>query len=229
MKRLAGVRLHVPDPATLARFYVDVMGMTAKLDDEAWRCGYNGQDADLILLPGGGGYSHERNHRYWKIGITVPNVDMAVDDLHQSRVAVSDPRQFGDIGYMAHLADPNGFVIELLQHDFENNRPSNAGDHTQPLGGSARVGQITLRTSDISTELAQHSDMQLLSVQPVTEYGFDLYFLAYSQERPTNPDLRTVENREWLWKRPYTTLEFQHLAGAEITINSSFGGLEILE
>ncbi len=53
--------------------------------------------------------------------------------------------------------------------------------------------------------------MSLLSVQPVSEYGFTLYFLAHTDEQPPNPDLEAVENRPWLWQRPYTMLELQHL------------------
>ncbi|MEM7044079.1 MAG: VOC family protein, partial [Pseudomonadota bacterium] len=56
--------------------------------------------------------------------------------------------------------------------------------------------------------------MTLLSIQPVTDYGFTLYFLAFTDERPPHDDLEAVGNREWLWQRPYTTLELQHVSGA---------------
>jgi hypothetical protein len=33
----------------------------------------------------------------------------------------------------------------------------------------------------------------------------------YLDETPPNPEnLEAVENREWLWQRPYTTLEIQY-------------------
>eukprot|EP00122_Pirum_gemmata_P011149 Pgem_evm1s10322 len=51
--------------------------------------------------------------------------------------------------------------------------------------------------------------MKLLSIQPVRQYGFVLYFLAYTNESPPKTDLEAVENREWLWQRPYTVLELQ--------------------
>ena len=56
--------------------------------------------------------------------------------------------------------------------------------------------------------------MALLSVQPVPDYGFTLYFLAFTEERPPQDDLEAIGNREWLWKRPYTTLELQHFGDA---------------
>lgn len=227
--RLAGLRLRVADPARLATFYRDVMGMRARPEGSGWRVGFDGPDADLLLLPGGGGYAHDRFQRYWKIGITLPNVDMAADQLRKAGIAVSDPRQFGDIGYMCHLSDPEGFTIELLQHDFEGNRPEGAGDPGAPLGGGGAIGQITLRTGDIAAEEAtcKAIGMKCLSIQDVSDYGFDLHFYAFTSEHPPNPDLWSVANREWLWKRPYTTLEFQHIADAVFAPVPDFLGLEI--
>ena len=57
--------------------------------------------------------------------------------------------------------------------------------------------------------------MKLLSVQDVSEYGFCLYFLGFTTDTPPEPvDLHSVANREWLWQRPYTTLEVQYKPGA---------------
>lgn len=227
MTRLSGLRLRVADPAGLARFYARSFGMEARQEPQGWRVGYAGRDADLILLPGGGPYAHQRTHRYWKIGVTLPNADIAVAQLRRAGIAVSDPKQFLNIGYMAHLTDPEGFVIELLQHDFEGRRPQDAGNPDLPLGGGAHIGQITLRTGDIDAELRQFAFMRRLSVQDVAEHGFDLHFLACTDDIPPNPDPAAVENREWLWKRPYTQLEFQHIAGQIFEEDPAFAGLEI--
>ena len=127
---------------------------------------------------------------------------------------VSEPRQFLDIGYMCHLRDPEGFQIELLQHDFAKNRPAGAGDAGKPLGGGAVIGQITLRVVDIEAALSFYRDrlgMRLLSIQALPQHGFTLYFLAFSDETPLLAELEAAGNREWLWRRPYTTLELQHL------------------
>ena len=60
--------------------------------------------------------------------------------------------------------------------------------------------------------------LRLLSVQPVTQFGFTLHFWAYTDETPPSPDLESVGNREWLWQiQPYTTLEFQHVEGLKPT------------
>jgi predicted enzyme related to lactoylglutathione lyase len=227
MKRLSGLRLRVADPAGLARFYERCFGMEAQQLPQGWRVGYAGQDADLILLPGGAPYVHQQTHRYWKIGVTLPNVDIAVAQLRGAGIAVSDPKQFLDIGYMAHLTDPEGFMIELLQHDFEGRRPQDAGNPNMPLGGGAHVGQIPLRTGEVEAELQRFATMQRLSIQDVPQVGFDLHFLAYTDEDLPNPDVNAVDNREWLWKRPYTTLEFQQIPGADIRPTPAFQGLEI--
>ena len=226
--RLSAVLLRVANPERLAGFYADALGMTAQAQGPNHRVGYAGQDADLLLMPGGGGYTHDGGQRYWKIGITVPDVDLAVSRLRQKGVEVSEPKQFLDIGYMCHLKDPEGFVIELLQHDFQVNRPLNAADPAAPFA-KACIGQITLRTGDIAAEDAfcRAQGMRLLSIQDVAQLGFDLHFYAFTDETQPDADIWSVGNREWLWKRPYTTLEYQHLAGAQFAPAPDYRGIEV--
>lgn len=229
VKRLAGVKLQVCEPERLAGFYTALLGMKAHKAEDHWRLGYDGADADLLLYPGGQRAGSTRDQRYWKIGICLPNLDLACGQLRAAGVEVSDPHQFFDIGYMAHLTDPEGFQIELLQHHFDGNRPAGAGESGLALGGGAHLGQITLRSNRIAAEIVHYEaqGMRLMSVQDVPQYGFDLFFLAFSDEALPDPDPRSVSNREWLWQRPYTTLEFQHLPGAGLTDHPAYLGLEI--
>lgn len=226
--RLSGVRLRVDKPAMLADFYATALGMTVRVIDGVWRVGYRGADADLLLLPDGGSYQHDRGQRYWKIGITLPDVDAAAASLRAAGIEVTEPKQFLDIGYMCHLSDPEGFQIELLQHEFEGpgRRSKNSG---QPPFVEARIGQVTLRSGEMVVDGARCAalGMRLLSLQEVAPYGFDLHFYAFTAEEPPNPDLWSVENREWLWQRPYTTLEFQNIERASIVPTPDFQGLEI--
>lgn len=155
---------------------------------------------------------------YWKIGITLHDVDLARERLLSRRIAVSEASQFEDIGYLCHLNDPNGFGIELLQHDFQQNfHPRNTSKNEWPLGSPACLGQITIQSSDIDRTRQFYSDflaMKLLSIQDVSQYGFTLYFFAWTDENPPRDDLRDATvNREWLWKRPYTTIEVRHFNG----------------
>ncbi len=229
MSRFSGLRLSVSNPAEVAEFYLSHLGMAATTSGDGWRVGYTGEDADIVFLPGGQAYEHSRADNYWKIGITLPNVDMAHAQLTAAGIAVTEPHQFRDIGYMCHLNDPVGFQIELLQHDFESNRPVSAGDASLPLGGGARIGQITLRSDGHVALPAPYSGLGLrqLSIQPVRDLGFTLHFWAFPRDAPPHPALKAVENREWLWKRPYTTLEIQCVDGLTPNANPAYAGLEV--
>ncbi len=219
---LSSLTLNVTDPAQLAAFYSDTLGMRRLDVAGAVAVGYGGKGAALVLKPSAGNepYEHRRNDRYWKIAITMPNLDLAYEQLTARGVVASRPDQFRDIGYMSHLTDPAGHVIELLQHSFEGSPRSSDGDAALPLGGGAQMGLITLRTSDIESELLRCQKtlgMQYLCRQAVSDIGFDLYFLAFTEDTPPDPDPNALVNREWLYRRPYTVLEFQHvLAGGDI-------------
>ncbi|MEM7522371.1 MAG: VOC family protein [Pseudomonadota bacterium] len=232
----AGVALNVLDPEALAKFYVARFGMNAAVVDDEIRLTFGdasdhssgGRGAYIALRrsPSREPYRHQRSDRYWKIGVTLPNVDLARRLLTEAGVEVSAPRQFRDIGCMCHLSDPQGFQIELLQHSFEGAPRTAEGDASAPLGGGAALGQVTLRTLDIDADRAWcegEAGMTLLSVQPVTAHGFDLYFLATTEETPPARDLKAVENRPWLWRRPYPVLEFQHLLDGDAALTTAEG------
>jgi len=227
--RLAGVALNVASPEKLAAFYTKHLGMAAERSGDFVRLGYGGPGASLELRPSPSAkpYVHDASDEYWKIGITLPNVDMAFEQLNRAGVALTRPRQFLDIGYMCHLTDPEGFQIELLQHTFEGQPRTVPGNPGLPLGGGAQIGQITLRVAGINRALALYQrsiGMRLLSRQVVAGRDFTLYFLAFTGETAPNRDIEAVENRPWLWQRPYTTLELQHLTEPGRHIRSTPSG-----
>lgn len=150
---------------------------------------------------------------YWKIGITLGDVDRARSALLDAGAAVSEPQQFLDVGYLCHLNDPDDYSIELLQHDFAEAKKSQQPDSRYLLQCRPCLAHITLRISDPDKSLAFYIEelgMRLLSRQRVSPHRFTLYFLAYSDEIPPHADLESVKNRPWLWRRPYTVLELQH-------------------
>ena len=149
--RLAGVALNVSSSAKLAEFYCKFLGMSAEWTDQRVRLGYGEQGASLELRPSSSAtpYIHDPLDEYWKIGITLPNLDMAFEQLTRAGISVTPPRQFLDIGYMCHFTDPEGFQIELLQHTFEGQQRTFPGDPDMPLGGGGQIGQITLRVVDL--------------------------------------------------------------------------------
>jgi len=154
---------------------------------------------------------------YWKIGITLADVDLARQSLIDAGVQVSDARQFLDVGYLCHLEDPDGHSIELLQHRFAHDHESSP-QSLHRLRSAPTLGQITLRIKDPAASLRFYIEgmgMRLLSRQVIELYRFTLYFLACTDEEPPIADIDSVGNREWLWQRPYTVLELQHIWGTE--------------
>eukprot|EP01083_Nonionella_stella_P110454 323150_1 len=53
-----------------------------------------------------------REDAYWKIGLSLRDVDRGADILRQNNHHVSRASQFEDIGYLCHLSDPANFAIE---------------------------------------------------------------------------------------------------------------------
>lgn len=164
------------------------------------------------------------NPGYWKVGFALQDVDAAIKHFREiAKSTVGDGHQFVDIGYLTSLNDPAKCCIELLQQTFEENFVKQAcerGTLMQPLENLPSLGQITLRCKNASVSCKFYSEvlgMKLLSIQqPAKKYPFTLYFFAYTEDIPPNcSDLCAIENREWLWKQPYTQIELQHRHGTE--------------
>lgn len=157
---------------------------------------------------------------YWKINCTLNHLDLAVQRLKAKGIAVSDPSQFLDIGYLSHLKDPDGNLIELLQKDFEKDHEADQVEEVpaQPLGQWFTFAHISLRVKALQPSLAFYQDqlnMRLLAQMDAPVHRFSLYFLGYTDEKAPSPDLNAVKNRPWLWRRPYTLIELQHYWGTE--------------
>ena len=211
--KFSNISFKVADLPAVVGFYREVLGMVG----DANSLGYGPSDARLTFLSDSvEPHMASTDQFYWKIGITVRDLDHAVRYLRSAGVKVSDPVQFRDIGYLCHLKDPAGLVIELLQQGFEGHAGDAGTGH--PIGGQAVFAHITLRITDIqhTREWCENElGLRLLSIQPVTDYGFTLYFYAWSDEQLPDPELTSVTNREWLWARPYTILELQHLQSGD--------------
>lgn len=212
MKKITRHRIQSNSLDGLKEFYVNCLGMKEKAFKNGLSFQFQSNGCELVFVETiCQSYTASPTDFYWKTGITVKNLDAAVGFLRNLGLAVADPVQFQDIGYLAHLKDPQGHVIELLQQGFEGNEKSIGSNH--PLGSGATVAHISLRVADIERSglyLTDQLDMRLMSVQPVEGRGFTLYFYGWSKEVLPNLDIRAIENREWLWRRPYTLLELQH-------------------
>ena len=205
--------IRVEDFSDLSNFYGDVLGMRNFGTGSRPLFGYD-ENACLLEFHDGAERAYAPNERdlYWKLGITLHDLDHAVSFLRSRHYDVTEPHQFRDIGYMCHLRDPKGFAIEFLQHGLQGNTESVESGH--PIGHQATLAHMSLRVKNIKgarsfceTQLG----MRLMSIQPVNDLDFCLYFFAWSHEDLPTPDLRAIENREWLWQRPYMLLELQHV------------------
>lgn len=106
------VSINVDNVAAAARFYVDVLGLTARDDrpdfgvDGAW-LDAGSQQLHLIAakVPAG-----EGQH----FALDVTDLDAAVAELRGRGVQVSDPSPVGT-GRQAFLSDPSGNLVELHQ------------------------------------------------------------------------------------------------------------------
>ncbi len=217
-----GVTLVVNDVHLLSSFYVDHLSMKRRNVGGGVELFFDSDACILRLVHAEVScpYASSPRDRYWKIGITLPDLDAAYQYLTSRGVGVSRPHQFEDIGYMSHMTDPEGFQIELLQHTFAGQAKTAQADPEAPFSEAA-IGQVTLRTTNLERDLKRfHSEngMRLLSVQRLTHYGFDLYFLAKTVEIPPASDLEAVENRPWLWQRTYVTLELQHIHESDVPL-----------
>ena len=124
--KIANVVFRVEEPQRLAKWYKEVLGMSVKMEkDSICVCEYDGNGSGVKLIKElnfpKSSYKSERNNVYWKIGLALADVNLATEKLRNHGCSVSNPAQFLDIGFLCHLADPDGFGIELLQHTFEKN------------------------------------------------------------------------------------------------------------
>jgi catechol 2,3-dioxygenase-like lactoylglutathione lyase family enzyme len=159
---------------------------------------------------------------YWKFSIFTDSVDETRARLVASGWDVTEPLQFRDIGYLCHAHDADGLAVELLQRTFVPPRP-----RPDPVVGSSwfsgrdTLGLITLRVSALEAELSFYQSvlgMKLLAIMDVDDVRpdpFTLYFLGFTAEEPPSRDPESVDNREWLYHRPYTLIELQHYRPAD--------------
>ena len=213
MQRITRHCLRVASCEGLTEFYADLLGMQTFGSVNEPTFGFDATQCCLIFHATASARHKPKQHDFfWKIGITLRDLDAAVAYLRSRGAEVTDPLQFLDIGYMAKLIDPNGFIIELLQQGFEGHHTPAPDGH--PIAAQATLAHITLRVTDLDAAKAFFEGelgMRLMSVQPVHEYAFCLYFYCWSDEALPDPDLTAVANREWLWSRPYAFIELQHL------------------
>ncbi|MDP0563330.1 MAG: hypothetical protein QS721_13790 [Candidatus Endonucleobacter sp. (ex Gigantidas childressi)] len=224
MNKITKQHFRVDNFDGLREFYVDILGMENFSTNNTMIFGFNRNSCYICfhkkcVKP----YTSTSNDFYWKIGITLKNLDVAVNYLCEKNIAISAPVQFKKIGYMSKITDPKGFIIELLQQGFLGHEEK-VYDNAHPIGSQGTLAHITLRINDLEksqTYFEKKLNMRLMSIQAVEEFEFCLYFYSFSNEVLPNKDLNSVKNREWLWRRPYTFIELQHIQTTSVALNKT--------
>ncbi len=214
INKITKQHFRVDDFDELKEFYVDILGMQNFSTNKVMIFGFNKNSCYLCFHKKSvKSYASDQNDFYWKIGITLKNLDVAVDHLRKKNISVSSGIQFKEIGYMSKISDPKGFVIELLQQGFLGYEEK-ISKNIHPIGSQGTLAHITLRITDLEKSkyyFEEKLKMRLMSIQAVKEYEFCLYFYTFSDEILPDEDLNSVKNRQWLWRRPYTFIELQHI------------------
>lgn len=237
--KLKALTLNTLTPDITLNFYIQQLGMTLKntveFDDATlYQLQTAQSDTELHLrAPKNHGastaYKLDPLDNYWKYSLFVNDIKRSCKALQHHNINVSEPSQFGDIGYLAHTQDPEQHAIELIERTFEQHHQPTPKQPEYPLGEKPQLGLITLRTRDPIKSIQFYEtvcEMQLLVRMYVNRgRGFTLYFLGPNSLTPPNPDIDALVNREWLYQQATTFIELQHYWGSEweqgFTLNKS--------
>jgi len=231
MKYLQSLSLYISKPLDSLSFYISKLGMKLieiyiEEDKKYYHLSFdkNSKQAFLELI-------YDKNNTqtvfpknqdllegYWKIAISIKDVDIASDKLIEKGIKVSEAFQVPNVAYLCHIQDPDGYTIELIQHKFQENHIKEKEDSSYKLGNKPVFSLITYRVKNINKSLDFYQTklgLKLFSKMDVTKRGFNIYFLAASKEKAPSENIEAIENAQWLWTRDYTMIEFQHILKIE--------------
>jgi predicted enzyme related to lactoylglutathione lyase len=164
--QLAHHSLYIRDPGTSLDFYQRVLGMTLysrlTIDDrEHLFLGFNAAIREQHLMLAKAPHcllqlvfdpTREFDNRaeagdrpigYWKIALSVADLNIAHGRLLEKGITVNNPFQVPDVAYLCHCEDPDGYCVELIQHRFQQNHVDLAPDDRFALGTPTSFSLIT--------------------------------------------------------------------------------------
>ena len=123
VRGLGGVFLYTDDPATLAKWYRDVLGLECEFNDAVGAYYHEFRQRDLMdtarllrttwaILPRPEDGAHARDAVV--INYLVSDLTALIEHLRASNVDVEKEEQY-DYGHFAWIRDPEGNRIELFQ------------------------------------------------------------------------------------------------------------------
>ena len=124
IKRIGNIILEVRDLDTSIKFYHDVLGMPIKNERRNWVDLGQQSGGTLSLHPASITTSHTNSSKEngILIGLTVGDLDSAMDELSNANVDVYRDVQERQAGKNSIILDPDGYMISLFEPDFSENK-----------------------------------------------------------------------------------------------------------
>ena len=124
IKRIGNIILEVKDLDNSIKFYHDVLGMPIKNERRNWVDLGQQSGGTLSLHPASITTSHTSSSKQngILIGLTVGDLDSAMDELSDANIDVFRDVQERQAGKNAVILDPDGYLISLFEPDFSKNK-----------------------------------------------------------------------------------------------------------
>ena len=115
IERVGAIRLFVHDLAQAREFYADTLQLPDRLDGEAFSA-FRIAGVDIVVEVAAGDQANLAG-RFTGVSLAVSDVDVAVDRLRRAGVVVTgSPEKQSWGGTLAHIADPDGNELTLVQY-----------------------------------------------------------------------------------------------------------------
>eukprot|EP00403_Amphidinium_massartii_P007863 CAMPEP_0178371624 /NCGR_PEP_ID=MMETSP0689_2-20121128/924_1 /TAXON_ID=160604 /ORGANISM="Amphidinium massartii, Strain CS-259" /LENGTH=313 /DNA_ID=CAMNT_0019991503 /DNA_START=29 /DNA_END=966 /DNA_ORIENTATION=- len=150
----------------------------------------------------------------------LPDVQASIDGLNKYPGCKTNARlqgqlvgDTGDIGFVGHFSDPDGYCLEALQDCMECDFVAPAKPPENTLRAEVPVlGQLKINSKQPEQLLRFYCEglgMKLVNKMDISRFGLTLFFLAFTDEEPPE-GLDSVRSRTWLWKAQFSQLEIQY-------------------
>ena len=124
IKRIGNIILEVKDLDVSIKFYHEILGMPIKNERRNWVDLGQQSGGTLSLHPASITTSHTSSSKQngILIGLTVGDLDSAMDELSDANIDVFRDVQERQAGKNAVILDPDGYLISLFEPDFSKNK-----------------------------------------------------------------------------------------------------------
>ena len=124
IKRIGNIILEVKDLDASIKFYHEVLGMPIKNERRNWVDLGQQSGGMLSLHPASITTSNTKSTKEngILIGLTIGDLDSAIEELSASRVEIFRDIQERQAGKNAVILDPDGYMISLFEPDFSDSK-----------------------------------------------------------------------------------------------------------